>query len=451
MKISFRYIFFVTFLSAISIFWFSSCNKVNVTFDNSNQAGDPSVTYYNDFKVSLQTLQIDSFITSGKNTFCIGYHMDPYCGSIYAGSYAQVNPPSGNPIYSQVANYGKSVTFDSLELILTTNGTYYGDTTKPVVINVYPVTQLMQNYAIANTTFYNTSNFSRKYESIGKTKMVFYPNSKQLLKIRLADTLGVNWLNQLKTNAPPISNVATFINSFKGIYIDADSTASNTLYGFKSANDSSMVRLYYHLNGLYSTPDSIDFLMNRANQFSHIQSNNTGTPLAQFTPGLGNQVINSSSLNNKAYLNSSMGKYITISMPNILTLKATYPYVKILSAQLVVPPVSGSFPYPDLLPPALNIYAINAYNQIIGTITTVSNSSQSGNLFIDYLYGQNTMYTYDVTNYVSSLLAQGYSSTTSILLSPSTQLGDESFSRLIVNDQTFLNNGIQLRLYVLGI
>ena len=451
MKISFRYILLSTLLSALSILWFSSCNKVNVTFGNNTQAGDPAITYYNDFQVTVETLQIDSFLTSGNNTFCIGYHVDPYCGTIYAGSYAQVNPPGGNPIYNQVVNLKKTVSFDSLELILTTNGSYYGDTTKPVLFNVYPVTQLIQNYIIANTSFYNCRNFNRLYQSIGQANLIISPTSKQLLKIRLADTLGIDWLNQLQTAAPPMSNTTTFINYFKGLYIDADSTLSNTVFGFKSANDSTMIRLYYHLNGLYSTPDSIDFLANKANQFSHIEYNHGGTPLDAFTPFQLNEQLGSSSLAHKAYLNSSMGKYITISMPNILALKTTYPFVKILSAQLVVPPAPGSFNFPDRLPPAINIYAINQFNQIIGTITSITNGAQNGNLFIDYLYGQNTMYTYDVTNFVTSLLNQGYSSTTSILLSPSTQLGDESFSRLIVNDQTFLNSGIQLRLYVLGI
>src|ERR1700729_2878884 len=112
MRLSFLNIFFAaTVLLSCSLL--VSCDKVDVTFYNLNQSGDPNVTYYQNYQATMQTMQLDSFLTSGQNTFTIGYYNDPLFGTIHAASYAQFELPATNPILNQ-----QFITFDSLEIVL---------------------------------------------------------------------------------------------------------------------------------------------------------------------------------------------------------------------------------------------------------------------------------------------------------------------------------------------
>ena len=426
------------------LFTLYSCDKVDVTFGSETQNGDPNITYYQDYQVSLQTLQIDSFLTSSLNTFTIGYHKDPVFGTINAGSYARLEPPLTNVIKDQ------NVSFDSLTVILKPKGTYYGDTTKPVTLRVYQLTDRIQNTIISNNNYYNPRKFSHNAAPLGQTSVTVAPNKGQEISIRISDALGQDLLNKFQTGANEITSADNFNNYFNGIYIDEDSTLSNTLYNFTSDADSVSMRLYYSAHGLTTVEKTIDFTYDAAKQFSHIEYNHAGTALASFTPFKTNQLLTSDFIGNKAYLNPTMGKYIKISFPNILTLKQLHPYVKIVSAVLIVPPAPGTYSYPYKLPSIVNAYSTDINNKILGSIVDASGAAQYGNLVIDNLYGQSTQYSYDITEFITSLLNQGEASTSAILLAPSSSLGDESLERLVINDQN-LAKGIQLKLYVLGI
>jgi hypothetical protein len=447
MRLSLVNIYFAAIFLLIS-FLFASCDKVDVDFGNANPSGDPDVTYYNDYQVSLQTLQVDSFLTSSQNTFTIGYHRDPVFGTIHAGSYAQVELPTNNPIV------GENVSFDSLELILNPKGNYYGDTTLPINIKVYQLTQEIQNSTnLNNNNFYNTSSFGYDTTTtnlLGQQSIRVSPLNGTAVSVQLSNALGQDLLNKLQTGATEISNQIDFVNYFNGLYIDVDSNSTNSLYTFTSSGGLIM-RLYYSLHGIVSVPKSIDFPYTASRQFSHIDYNRTGTNLSSsFPPFINNVSLQNSSLSgDKAYLNSSTGDYIKISFPNLLNLETLYPYIKVLSAQLVIPPSPGTFNYPYQLPPVLTLYQTDK-NNALESFISVGSGPATGNLFIDNLNGQSTEYTYDVTTFINTVIGQGISSTSALILSPEGTLGDQSLTRLIVNDQNSAK-GIQLKLYILGL
>jgi hypothetical protein len=449
MRLSFLNIFFAaTVLLSCSLF--VSCDKVNIPFGNTVQNGDPNLSYFDNNKVTLQTLQVDSFPTSGKQLFTVGYNNDPVFGTIHAGSYAQVTLPSTNPLLNQ------NVTFDSIQIVLKPNGTYYGDTTQPIQLSVYQLSELIQNStSIANPTasavFYNPASFAYYPTALGQSTIKVSPNKGDSIIIRLADSLGLNLLNKFKSGAIDISSQAFFQNYFKGFFIDADSSSTNSLYNFTSFNNGVVMRLYYKLHVGTTTQQHLDFTYSISNQFSHINYNHAGSPLAAFTPFQNNQQISSTLLGNKAYYNSSTGYFIKIGFPDILNLKTLYPYVRVVSAQLIIPQSPSMYSYPYKLPTPLYLLETNNTNVIGTPVFGVDGSLQNGNLVIDNQFGQATQYTYDVTNFVTTLLNEGTTSNgLSLILAPSNTLGDQSLERLIINDQA-LTKDIQLKLYVLGL
>jgi hypothetical protein len=450
MRLFFPHIVFAaTVLLSCSLF--VSCDKVNVNFGNTSQnSGNPNVTYYQNYKASLQTLQVDSFLTSGQQTFTIGYYRDPVFGTIHATSYAQLQLPV-NPILNAI-----NLSYDSLEVILRPKGSYYGDTTSKFYIRLYQLTEPIQNSILANTAFYNTRSFAHSSTLLNFNPTQYLIDSPAVAtnkSIRISDALGQDLLNKFIAGSREISTQLDFENYFEGFYFDVDTSINHTnlINTFNAGTDSVIMRLHYSQHGLYTVAKFIDFPFIASTQFSHIDYNRSGTAIPAFPSTINNRaLLNSSVTGNKAYINSSTGAYIKVSFPDILNLKNLHPFIKVLSAELVVPPAPGTYYYPYKLPPAIILYETDVNNNIISLAVNSNGASQNGNLLIDYLNGQSTEYTYDITGFITTLLNQGVSSTSALILSPNTSLGDQTLTRLVVNDQNS-TDGIQLKLYVLGI
>ncbi|UAY53570.1 DUF4270 family protein [Ferruginibacter albus] len=442
MKFSFRYIFYGLLLFTVGNSLLS-CDKVDVTFGNQNQQNDPNLSYFENYTVTLSTYQVDSFLTSGTNTFLVGFNNDPVFGTIHAGSYAEVEAPAINSLKDVTG-----ITYDSLEILIKPNGIYYGDTLSNFNLNIYRVTSPIQKATVSDNNYYNTSSFTYG-DLLGSKSIKVTPHNGNLLSIRLSDPLGQELFNKLQTGAVEITSQDFFRQYFKGLYFDVDSTTTNDLFGFNSADDSVIMRLHYEQRGLTTVAESIDFPFITAKQFNHIATNRTNTALESLIPNK-KQLISSTLTDNKAYLNSSTGCYIKINMPDLLSLKELHPYVKAASAKLVIQPTPGTFSYPYQLPQSLNLYGTDINNNIVSSVT-LGGELQTGNLSIDELYGINTAYTYDVTDFVNSILTTGQAAPSGLLLTTSaTNLGDQSFSRLVINDAS-TSKGIQLKLYVLGL
>ena len=449
MRLSFLNIFFAAII-LFSCTLLVSCDKVNVSFGNLNQNIGPSITFLQDNKVVVQTLQVDSFLTSSKNTFLIGYNNDPALGTIHASSYAQFLLPA-NPILNV-----QHLTFDSIVLRIKSKANYDGDTTRPFAIRVYPLTQQIQNAALTNNDYYSTTSFSHATSPINyyaNDYIIDSPGTASFKTIRLQDSLGQSLLNDFITGNPTILTQTIFTDYFPGIYLDVDTNTikTNTVYSF---NDTLTLRLYYDQHGLNTVTKFIDFNYNSAKQFNHIDYN-PGSIMPAFPAFINNSaVLNSTVTNDKGYLSSSTGTIIKISFPDLANLKALYPFIQVVSAQLIVPPTRGTYVYPYKLPPALTLYETSNTNAFLGAAITPTGGTQNGNLFIDNLYGISTEYTYDVTSFITAQLnpppTLNALTPNALLLSPSATYGDETLSRLIINDQN-LTPGIQLKLYVLGI
>lgn len=423
---------------------FSACEKVNVGFGDAVTSTDPNLTYIDNYSVELSTYKPDSFLTSSHQVFCIGYHADPELGITRTGSFAQINMPVLNPLADINAE------FDSLELILKPTGQFYGDSSGSMKINVYRLTENIKNDFLGDY-YYNRSSFAHDPVPIGQKEISLSGRTGTEIHIKLSDALGQELLNKFRSGHADIASEAAFLDYFKGIYINTDSIQTNTVGYFKAPSDSVLLRLNYQEKGLYTEKKSLNFSFTIAKQFNQIGFRKTNVKLSAFEDPK-TQLIDSKYSGNQAFFHSSMSSKIKISFPGLLNLKELHPYIKIIKAILVLKPDPVSLLNPYQLPIALNLYSTDETNTAIAGITdaTVTGTLQTGNLFFDGLYGENTNYSYDITSFITAKMAEGQFSTSALLLTSTQTSIDAATERLILNNQSN-KRPVQLKLYVLGL
>ncbi len=425
-----------------------SCQKVDIKFGESVLEADPNITVLDNYKVDIETYKVDSFRTSANQILSAGYHYDSVFGVVKAGAYTQLTLPSTNPVLNETL----ALTMDSLELIVRPTGSFYGDSSKPVKLNVYRLTQNIVDAAYNADAYYNTNSFAYDPTPIGQQTISLYGKSGTDVHIKLSNALGQELLTKFKDNNDDISTEEKFINYFKGIYITTDSVITNSIAYFSAPSDSVFMRLNFHDNGLYPQQRHIDFYYTKTKQFNNINFRYTNADFASFVNKKA-QLIPSASSGNKAYLNTNLGSYIKLSFPTILNLKELHPYIKVVKAELIIKPNPTSYSYPYKLPGILNLYTTDENNYVISPLYYPSSTeaiAQTGNLAIDYLYGQNTNYSYDISTYINALIAEGQFTKSALLLYPTVSAFDTDLQRLVLNDQTS-SQSVQLKLYVLGL
>ena len=147
---------------------------------------------------------------------------------------------------------------DSISLILkTTAGSFYGDSTTPININVHELADSI--YLRENTfNFYNTTTFAVKSGTplLANKSLVIRPNTDKEINVRLNDALGNDLLNKIKTPTDnTLKTTASFLNYFRGIRLSAN-PSSQMIVGF---GDDVVMRLYYKKPGLITQEKYIDF------------------------------------------------------------------------------------------------------------------------------------------------------------------------------------------------
>jgi hypothetical protein len=433
----------------VSLLFFStllySCAKVPVDVTDNGSTTDPNISYIDNYTIDLATYKIDSFKTSGNVAFTVGYHKDPLFGMVKAASYAQINLPSDNPVKD------KTVSFDSLVIIIKPNGEYYGDTLRPYKVEINRLVNKIENDDGA-TNFYNPRIFSYDPAILGSLTKVIRPKKDTAVIIRLSDMLGQELLQKLKSNNSDIQDNTHFVNYFNGIVLSTDTTVTKTVYYFGQKNATGIMRLHYHLLGAFSEEKYLDFPISSNNQYNNLAFTHSGTDLSVFSP-FKTQLKKSSLTGHKVYVNSNMATYAKISFPTILKLKEMHPFVKVMKAELIIKPSPDTYRYPYSLPSGLNLYVTdenNVFKRMLALNLGQNTVPLNGNLYIDYLYGDKTNYTYDITEFINEIIDEGKFSKSALMLVPTVQNNDTQIQRLVINDQT-LTKGIQLKLYVLGL
>lgn len=406
-----------------------SCTKPIVSFGNNFGSDNATnVISVDTFGIRLSTVFLDSFPTSGTGSMLIGRYHDPYTGTVTSRSYSEIIYPSALPTISTLAQ------FDSLELIFRINKTFYGDTTK---LQRYLVSQLTSvlNYPGTQLQFFNIDTIPYDPSILGSVDVQINPTAGftsqktgDSVKIRLPDAQGKLLFDLLFNQSDTVKSATTFRGFFKGLTIYPDTTMPGAIFGFR---DSLFVRLHYHEPGVVYQPLIVDFpYVNKPYQFNRITADRTGTPIQNISEL--NPEISSALTGNASYLQPSTSLYVKLLFPTLGNLLQYPDYLSVLRATLTIKPVDGTYSPIYALPPQINLINTTQANTF-GT----SAAAGTGSLFVDYLYGANTAYTYDVTPYIQQAILKGTqdNAINGIMLTIPAPAYNTTFNRVVVGDQ----------------
>jgi hypothetical protein len=421
----------------------SSCTKPAINFDNNfGDNNNTNVLTVDTFSIKLSTVFLDSFPTSGTGTMLIGRYKDPYTGMISSRSFSEIAYPLQLPTLTPLSQY------DSMDLIMQINKKFYGDTSKVQRYLVSRLTGLL-NYPNLQAAFFNKDSIPYDPAILGSAEVQINPTAGftsqkmgDTVKIRLPDALGEQFFNLLFHHSDTVKNKDAFRGFFRGLTIYPDENSVGAVFGFK---DSLFIRLYYHEPGVVNQPKTSDFpYTNKPNQFNQISFDRTGTVLDGISEQ--NPELPSAATGNTAFLQPSTCLYVKLLFPTISRLLQYQDYLSVMKAELTIKPVEGTYSPIFDLPPQINLTTATEANTLGSTL-----NSGTGNLKVDYLYGSNTSYTYDVTGYIQQQILQGEQNNAKngLMLTIPSPAYNTSFNRVAVGDplSPLKVNRISLKIY----
>ncbi len=441
---------FLFFISVLVIFFLGACEKPTISLSNTFiNNGNTNIIVVDTMSADLSTVFVDSFPSAGTRNMLLGTYNDPYFGVVTSKSFVQIGPPVNLPTISNLAG------FDSLVLIMRINKNFYGDTT---VNQRYYAAQLQSVIQLPTTqiTFFNNQSFPFDPNSplgfadaqISPTAGFTSQKDRDSLKMKFPDNLGQQLFGMLYNKSDTVKNENTFIGFFKGLCIYPDESRPGSIFGF---TDSVIMRLYYHEPGVFSSSNYVDFPMNDGSkQFNNIAVNRAGTPTEPINAT--NREVPSTATDNIAFIQSTTGLETKVRFPYLWKLIQRPDYISVLKAQLIIKPITGTYSPTLSLPPALNLFITDNTN-FIGSPIVLNGSPQSGNLVVDYLYGQNTSYTYDITSYIQQQISAGAENNAinGLMITLPASASSFSFNRAVIGDKYNLkNNNIMLKLYYIS-
>ncbi len=258
----------------------------------------------------------------------------------------------------------------------------------------------------------------------------------------MPNSMGQDLFGLLYRQPDTITNPTIFRGYFKGLTVYPDTTKPGAIYGFR---DSLLLRIYYHEPGVVVAQKTADFyLINPYSQFNQISANRTGTPTQSLSEA--NPELPSTASGNEAFLQPITSLYVKLLFPTITNLLAYQDYLAVMKAELYIKPVQGTYSPLYNLTPIVNLSQTNSANTIGGPLPY-----GNGNLSIDYLYGTNTNYSYDITTYIQNALNQGplYNATNGLMLIAPSNAYNTMFNRAVIGNpyNAQQSNQISLKIY----
>lgn len=436
-----RFCFYSLFILPVTLIFLlifvSSCEKQDITFGSGFI--DNTITnlvLVDTATVNVETVYVDSFVTSSSHAILAGKYKDEKFGTIASQSFVQLDKPSGTidiPVGS---------VFDSVELILKLNKTFYGDTLTPYNISVHQLDKQL-GFSASQNAFYNNNSWPYAATSLGTSQLVISPSTRDTLAIKLSSDLGTELFSKLQANTIEVQTTDQFVNYFRGLAVVGGSN-NNCIIGFK---DSVTMRIHYRKPGVFATNAIIDFGVNQTNfQFNNITADRSGTAISGLNSTT--KLLSSTATGNAGYSQYISGAVAKLSFPYIKDLYQLPNFLKIVKAELDVKPVLNSFLGYYSLPTQLELSSTDKNNLLGSSLTIVSGSSsviQYGSLYIDNLYGTGTSYVYDVTTYLQAQMANTEVNKNGLLALPPG--ASTIFNRLLVADAANGTNRTQLKIY----
>lgn len=383
------------------------------------------------FEVDLSTVLMDSISTSGTGVALVGSYHDDYFGTLTSVGYME-------PGYKSL-NFDGTEIFDSAVFALVYSGYSYGDTSALMSLSIH---QLEENLTLYdNTNLYSASHFDYSDTPLGSK--VFYPepNTSDTLFIQV-NSFGEHIYEMFKEDSADVSSSELFLKYIRGFVLKSD--YGNAVVGFKVDASQTFLKIYYHLNTEFLTESSVTIPFGSVTrQFNSIQADFTGSELEVIRSG--NPETSSEDTGDKAFLQGMVGLLPKVRFPSLqnITLENRW---RILNAELVLVPVIQSYTL-FKLPDQLCLYNTDKYNKVGAVLKNDSEDVIYSSLVTDELFNENTSYTFDITSYINSKLADYYfNSEDGLFIGLPQGKQNSTLDRLLIEGK---NPALKLRLYYL--
>jgi hypothetical protein len=380
----------------------SSCYKKDVQVGDELAESHTRIITVDTVAVLLSSYVLDSFTTNNNNFALIGNYFDSYTGKTVAGTVIQPGLPT---ISEDVATLmPKSAVFDSLVLYMRPSGYYYGDTTKPFAIQLNELAA-QPDYSFL-TYLYNTTTPSLLPKApIATYSQVIRPTPRDTVRIVFPKTTGQAWYDMIRNKDTRFASETNFLDFFKGIYIQPANNTGAAVYGFNLADSSVRLRMHFHQTIPAKVDKFLDFIITRTGyQYNRIITDRTGTTLEPATKG--QHDFYPTATNPFAITQGGTGVYLKARFPSLRDILKIDDVVRLMDAKLVLKPVKGTYTYfGNSLPTTLYPITTDATNNPgSALLDTTGQGNQLRAPLIDFIYGANTSYTFNITSYINSLL-----------------------------------------------
>jgi hypothetical protein len=387
------------------------------------------VSLIDTFSVSLSTVIFDRVVTSGEGCILIGNYHDDVYGTVTSNSYFQVGVPESYDVQS-------GDIYDSLHLVLQYNKHFFGDTTKSqrIVVN-----HLTQNIVYDDQgAISSNASFTFDPSPVGSVIYTPRPNgSTDTLTIKIDDAIGLDLFRKLTENSEIMTDNTLFRDYFHGLVLRADEHYEGSIVGFTTIKQKAKLVLFSRMATSLAENDIAFGLEDSARQFNNIVHDFNSTKLRSLTQQ--RYQLSSSVTGGLSFLQGGIGLAIRVDFPSFQE-ALLFKRMTILAAQLSITPEKNSYDKFDL-PSALVLYETDGANRL-------GNGVASSSLVVDKLYEEETAYTFDVTSFLKSEVANSYvDPEKGLLITPSTSDQTNGFSRMIADAH---GKNTKLRIYYLS-
>lgn len=426
------YRYFLSTLYLVILLTLFSCETGDKTIGSNFMDSHGVIIEVDTLTVNFSSYLLDSVKTSDSNVALVGSIEDNHFGGIMSQSFT---------VFGRTTEQlSEDAVFDSLVLGLNQSGYYYGDTLAKLEFSVHRITQKLE-YPESGASMYNTTTFSYDDQSLGDFSIFPKPTNKVKISTHLNPALGEEFLSLFKKKSDALSTTEDFIDYFNGIVLVP--TSAKAIVGFAVDDTSMFMKLYYHVPGVLENESQFVTLSPYMTdkQFNQIISKREGT----LTENIDLIPVNTSSTGGYSYVQGGTGIVSRVDFPSLSDVLKTHKNVQIIRAELIVQPI---YSYVDNLPSVLNLYYTNKHNDFLEKLTTTSGTELDGDLHIDYINGENTYYSWDVSKYVEEIMGENASRLNGLLIVPEDYAS--GFDRVVVADQFKSKYRTKLKLYTIS-
>ncbi len=427
------------FLLLISSLFLFACteNELDSAIDTHINS-QTSFRVLDDFTVELETVLLDSIVTSTSSDQLVGKYTDSELGTVASTAYFEVSKPSD-------VDADKDEIYDSLILVLKYSDNIYGDTLQSQTIYVHRLLEEMDDDDDEGV-LYNTTSFEYSSDPIGEETFVedrYIERSNNELRIHMSDDLGKEFLTKMKNDDDSFDSDDDFRRYFWGMALKAGSQ-NTAILSFQ--NDSTSLILYSHYVGVEKQEYERKFAFNSSNfYFNGIDADRSSTLLKDLKEQ--KESVPASETDDKSYLQGSTGIVTRINFPDLKTIMDMDATGIMYKAILILRPYLNSDDEVPL-PESFNFYKTDSYNKLISLLVDDDNNTVAATLYEDVIHPKNTYYAADLTSFISNEISSGsIADDIGLIVSlPSSELKG-SFNRLVFDAGSSTYYEPELQLY----